>query len=318
MKCRSLAQRLDEMKKFNVLLAAYNGEKFIRDQIESLLAQKCEGFSLHIFVRDDGSKDSTLDILRSYESEGKLRFFTGENKGFAKNFLTLVSLCDEADYYAFCDHDDVWEPFKAQKAFDMLESLQEEDKARPALYFSNYEFYNEEMTSHTPHSMGHLTPSFANAMLDCPALGCTQVFNNAARQELIRVMPEYVVGHDCWTYMLCAGLGKVVYDDSITLKFRRHPGSASAEGMSFILLQLWRFKTYFAKNRFLAIHLMLKNFREVYGERLKEEDRELLELFTQDKNSLSIAFKKAFHKGRIRPKLSDEIMLRIISLTGKI
>ena len=306
------------MKKFNILLAAYNGEKFIREQIESLLAQKCEGFSLHIFVRDDGSKDGTLDILHEYENQGKLKLFTGENKGFAKNFLTLASLCDEADYYAFCDHDDIWENFKVQKAFDALEARPEEEKEKPLLYFSNYEFYNEEMTSHTPHSMGKLTPCFANAMLDCPALGCTQVFNNAARRELVKAMPEHVVGHDCWTYMLCAGLGNVIFDDSVTLRFRRHKGSASAEGMSFILLQLWRIKTYFAKNRFLAIHLMLQNFRDLYSGRLSVDNRELLELFTQDKNSIGIAFKKAFHKGRFRPKLSDEIMLRIISLTGKI
>lgn len=305
-------------KKVNILLAAYNGEKFIKEQIESILSQKTDGFELHLFVRDDGSTDKTLEILSEYESAGKLKVFTGENKGFAKNFLTLLQLCDEADYYAFSDHDDIWEEDKVLKGFKMLESQPEEDKTKPLLYFSNYEFYNDDMTSHTPHDMGKLTPNFANALLDCPALGCTQMFNNVARTEIIRQLPDYVVGHDCWTYMVCAGLGNAIYDPSVTMRFRRHPGSASAEGMSFFKLQFWRVRTYFKKDRFSVIRKMICNYKELFGDRLKPEDRELLDLYTNEKHTLSLGVKKAFHKGRFRPKMSDEIMLRMIALIGKV
>lgn len=306
------------MKTVNVLLASYNGENFIREQIESILAQKTEGFELKLFVRDDGSTDSTLDILHEYENDGKLRLFTGENKGFAKNFLTLLSLCDEADYYSFSDHDDIWEEDKVLKAFNMLESQPEEDKKRPLLYFSNYEFYNDDMTSHTPHDMGDLTPGFPNALLDCPALGCTQMINDAARKEIVENFPNYVVGHDCWVYMVCAGLGKAIYDPSVTMRFRRHPGSASAEGMSFFRLQLWRIRTYFKKDRFALIRKMIRNFKEIYGDSLCPEDKELLDLYSEERHTLLLGLKKAFHKGRFRPKMTDEIMLRMIALIGKV
>lgn len=306
------------MKTVNVLLASYNGENFIRDQIESILSQKTEGFELRLFVRDDGSTDSTLDILHEYESKGMLKLFTGENKGFAKNFLTLLSLCDEADYYSFSDHDDIWEEDKVQRAFDTLEAQSDEDKGKPLLYFSNYEFYNDDMTSHTPHDMGKLTPGFPNALLDCPALGCTQVINNVARKEITKRLPDYVVGHDCWVYMVCAGLGKAIYDSSVTMKFRRHPGSASAEGMSFVKLQLWRIRTYFKKDRFSVIRKMIVNFKEIYGDRLCFEDKELLDLYTEEQHTFSLGLKKALHKGRFRPKMSDEIMLRMIALIGKV
>ena len=306
------------MKTVNVLLASYNGEKFIREQIDSILSQETEGFDLHLYVRDDGSTDSTLEILNDYEKEGKLKLYTGENKGFAKNFLTLLELCDEADYYAFSDHDDIWEKDKVKRGFDMLESQPDEDKSKPLLYFSNYEFYNDDMTLHTPHDMGKLNPNFYNALLDCPALGCTQMINNVARSEVVRKLPDYVIGHDCWTYMVCAGLGKVVYDPSVTMRFRRHNGAASKEGMSFFKLQVWRIKTYFKNDKLSIIRRMIGNFNEQFGDRLKPEDRELLDLYTKEKYTLSLGLKKAFHKGRFRPKMTDEIMLRMIALIGKV
>lgn len=306
------------MKIVDVLLASYNGGNYIREQIESILSQKTKGFEIKLFVRDDGSTDNTLDILHEYEREGKLTLYTGENKGFAKNFLTLLSLCGEADYYSFSDHDDIWEEDKVLKAFRMLESQSEEDKTRPLLYFSNYEFYNDDMTSHTPHYMGKLNPGFPNALLDCPALGCTQVFNNVARKEIVANLPDYIVGHDCWVYMVCAGLGITIYDPSVTMKFRRHPGSASAEGMSFFKLQLWRIRTYFKKDRFSVIRKMIGNYKEIYGDRLSAENKELLDLYSNEKHTAVLGFKKAFYKGRFRPKMTDEIMLRMIALMGKV
>ena len=306
------------MKKINVLLASYNGEKYIRDQIDSILLQETDGFALRLFVRDDGSTDETLSILNEYERKGDITLFTGKNLGFAKNFLTLLKLCDEADYYAFSDHDDIWEKDKVLRGFEVLESMSDEDRSKPLLYFSNYEFYNDDMTSHSSHDMGNLTPNFANALLDCPALGCTQMLNNAARREVVKRLPEFVIGHDCWTYMVCAGLGKVVYDPSVTMRFRRHNGAASKEGMSFLKLQAWRIKTYFKNDKISVIRKMIGNFNNQFGDRLKPEDKELLDLYTQEKHTLILGLKKAFYRGRYRPKMTDEIMLRMIALIGKV
>lgn len=118
--------------------------------------------------------------------------------------------------------------------------------------------------------------------------------------------------------MVCAGLGKVVYDPSVTMRFRRHGGAASKEGMSFIKLQAWRIKTYFKNDKLSVIRKMIRNFDDLFGNRLKLEDKELLDLYTQEKHTLFLGFKKAFHKGRYRPKMTDEIMLRMIALIGKV
>ena len=81
-----------------VLLSTYNGERFLREQIDSILNQ--EGIDVNLIVRDDGSKDSTLDILEEYKKEGKLKYYTGENKRTAQSFMDLIYTAPEAEFYA--------------------------------------------------------------------------------------------------------------------------------------------------------------------------------------------------------------------------
>ena len=89
-----------------VFLSSYNGEKYIEEQIDSVLQQK--GVEVRILVRDDGSNDKTVDILEMLYKKGKINFYKGENIGYAKSFLNLLTHDNKADYYAFCDQDDFW------------------------------------------------------------------------------------------------------------------------------------------------------------------------------------------------------------------
>lgn len=92
-----------------VLMSTYNGARFIREQLDSILDQTGE-FELDLWVRDDGSTDGTKDILNDYESRGLLRWYTGENLGPAQSFLDLVRRTLGYDWYAFADQDDFWMP----------------------------------------------------------------------------------------------------------------------------------------------------------------------------------------------------------------
>ena len=108
-----------ESRKVAVLMSTYNGEKFLREQIESLFAQV--GVDLTVYVRDDGSSDGTLEILRRYESE-KFIVTVGNNLGPANSFMELLySVPDTYDYYAFSDQDDIWAPDKLSAGIQMLE-----------------------------------------------------------------------------------------------------------------------------------------------------------------------------------------------------
>ena len=86
--------------KIAVLMSTYNGEQYISEQIDSILAQEGD-FDLELHVRDDGSKDGTINILSRYEEEGKLRWYNNENLGPAKSFMDLIFSCGEYDCSAF-------------------------------------------------------------------------------------------------------------------------------------------------------------------------------------------------------------------------
>jgi len=133
------------MKKVNVLLSAYNGEKYIKEQIDSILAQSWE--NIDIYVRDDGSSDGTAAILKEYESAGKIKLELGKNVGFIKSFFWLVVNSGDADYYAYSDQDDSWNSDKIKMAVEKLEEeVSSEDMCKlPVLYFSNYDFYDDDM-----------------------------------------------------------------------------------------------------------------------------------------------------------------------------
>ena len=121
-----------------VLMSSYNGEKYILKQIESILAQV--GCEVHLFVRDDGSCDSTTEILKKYADEGKLEWYQGDNLKPAKSFLKLLYESGEYDYYAFADQDDIWDNDKLSYGIQYLEKYQD----KPAIYFSKARYIDSE------------------------------------------------------------------------------------------------------------------------------------------------------------------------------
>lgn len=104
-------------KSVQVVMSTYNGEKYLKEQIDSILSQ--EGVDVRLYIRDDGSSDRTTDILASYQEHKNVKIEKGNNLGFAKSFLTALDECDEADYYAFSDQDDVWEKDKLSTAIEI-------------------------------------------------------------------------------------------------------------------------------------------------------------------------------------------------------
>lgn len=301
------------MKKVAVLLSTYNGEKYVEEQLESILGQTYP--DIQIYVRDDGSSDNTVSILEKYEKSGKITFMKGKNVGFIKSFFELVKACGDCDFAAYCDQDDIWLPEKISLA---VEAMNKKDNKKPILYFSNYDFYDTNMNfqSHCPDKK--VKPSFENALVDCISLGFNSVFNKAALKMMQENIPEKSCGHDWWTYMLCISMGEVIYDRHYTVKYRRHEDNVSAGGMKFIAFQIWRLKKFFFNDYFKNIRMQLKEFENLYGHLLKEQDRRLLSLFTRDKYNFIIALKKVFYQKRFRNGIFDEIALRIIFLIGKL
>ena len=228
-----------------VLLSTYNGESYLREQLDSLLAQKLpDGGQLEIIVRDDGSKDKTSEILDSYQNEDKLTWYTGKNLRPAKSFWHLLQNCPQSDYYAFCDQDDVWNEDKLMRAIAAISSVEAQDK--PILYCSNVNVVDEKLNFIRELTQGQAHTDFAHSLAYSLAPGCTFVFNDKAREELIKYDMEnnYVIIHDWLAHKIVAMLGTVIYDKSPSMSYRQHGNNvigASSTGFKRTLQQLKRF-----------------------------------------------------------------------------
>lgn len=294
-------------------MSTYNGEKYVGEQIESILSQTYK--NIEIYVRDDGSKDGTIDILDKYAKNNSIHLVKGENKGFIGSFMSLVADSVDSDYYAFSDQDDVWQPNKIEYAVEMLEK---EDNSKPNLYFSNYDYYDEDM-NYVSHCKDYKKgPSFRNSLVDCITLGFNSVMNKCARDMVVENLPAHSCGHDWWVYMVCAAFGKVIYDKRYTVKYRRLSTSVSPGGKGFIKFQVWRFKKFFVNDYFKDVRGQLKEFYDIYGDELNDNDTKSILLFTGEGSKISKWFKKVFAIKSFRQGFVDEVFIRIVYFIGKL
>lgn len=170
-------------KSVQVVMSTYNGEKYLKEQIDSILSQ--EGVDVRLYIRDDGSSDRTTDILASYQEHKNVKIEKGNNLGFAKSFLTALDECDEADYYAFSDQDDVWEKDKLSTAIEILE---EESQSTPLLYCSALQRVDENLNPLHVQSYHGLRINLPSMLTRGRLAGCTFVFNNTLR-NLVKNTP---------------------------------------------------------------------------------------------------------------------------------
>ncbi len=299
-----------ENKKVAVIMSTYNGEKFIREQLDSILNQTYK--NIELIIRDDGSKDNTVDIIKEYEkNNSNIKLHVGNNLGFVKSFFELLSLA-EADYYAYADQDDIWIENKIELA---VESLNKLDDTYPNMCFGNSDYYDENM-NFLGYGDKNKKYSFLRALFSCVGQGMTFTINNRTRDLIINNMPDSCFFHDWWTYLLCSGLGNVTYNNITTVKYRRRKENATSEGQGYMRLIIWRFKNLLFGNGMKDIKQQMLNYKSIFYKDLSEENKKILDLFSNEKYNIIKAIKKCFYPKRIRSKISDEIALRIIFLFG--
>jgi glycosyltransferase involved in cell wall biosynthesis len=205
-----------------VLMATYNGATFLDEQLRSVDQQTWP--EIDIWVSDDGSKDRTASALgrwAAYWSKGSFNRLTGPGRGFAANFRSLMTNRDvEADYFAFCDQDDVWLSDKTQVAVDALAP----HECRPALYCARTIITDAEGRELSQSPLFRRPPNFANALVQSIGGGNTMVFNRAAH-ELLREAASRTefVSHDWFAYLIVAGAGgHVTYSETPHVRYRQH------------------------------------------------------------------------------------------------
>lgn len=206
-----------------ILMCTYQGERFLRRQLDSIKAQTFGDWTL--WVSDDRSSDGTFSILESYRrtwGEDRLIVRCGPAQGFRANFLSLA--CDaaiEADYFAFADQDDLWDADKLEVALRWVESI---PAATPALYCGRTRLIDEDDRSIGQSPLFPKPFVFENAIAQSGGGGNTMVFNAAARALLIEAGADVLVQtHDWWAYILVSGCGgRVYYDRTPKVGYRQH------------------------------------------------------------------------------------------------
>ncbi len=218
------------MKSVLVLLSTYNGERFLREQLDSLYSQI--NVNVQILARDDGSKDGTRDILSEYQmSKGQLNIIDGSNIGVANSFFKLVEYASEHyrhyDYFAYSDQDDVWFPDKLYKAVYLLEKSDYHYK----LAYSSLTTTDENLKPLGCDAVDGIVYTLNSNIVSNHIAGCCQVFNRALLEKINLINShktnrKITFLHDTWTSLVAFALdGYVIHDSFPRMYYRQHSGN---------------------------------------------------------------------------------------------
>lgn len=254
-----------------VLMSTYQGERFVAEQLQSILSQLPEDGQ--VLVRDDGSHDHTADIVEATR-DPRVRLIRGQNLGFGGSFLTLMALAPpDADLVLCADQDDVWLPGKILRAWQHLQPLGDE----PALYGSAQMLVDAQLNPLHATPPWPRPPSLAGALTENMITGCTAALNRAGVQLLQRAgVPPGVRFHDWWFYVVVSAFGRVVIDDQPTMLYRQHGGNQIGHGAGFLGRQR-QIVRFLLRNDWVGILLaQVTELMRCYGTDLPPPARQLV------------------------------------------
>ena len=201
-----------------ILMSTYNGEIYLKEQLDSILRQK--NVDIRILIRDDGSTDKTCQIISDYITKHEnIKLKRGHNIGVTLSFLDLIKNAPEADYYAFSDQDDFWLEEKILNAIKMIENC--DSSNIPILYHSNVTIADEKLS---PIRKSRKKENFSKytCLVDNNVTGCTVVINSLLLNLLRMNIPQFVTMHDVWMNIVASFFGKIVFDCNSYILYRQH------------------------------------------------------------------------------------------------
>ena len=267
-----------------VLMSVYNGEKYIRQQLDSIFSQEFDAGESSVYVRDDGSKDRTPDICWEYGVEHGCRIdvVRGENKGPAKSFLELINTCPDSDIYAFSDQDDVWLPGKVRTAAEKLNCR------GSALWVSNYSAAGPDLSVIRETVLDKPETDPLRILFYNNVPGCVMMFNRALLEEMKKLTLTEFRMHDIFALDIAALTGEILFEPQVFLLYRQHAANVLGFGNKKITPKKW----IADKLRFLrsdeSYHFSdyAGKVLEVFGSRLSPEQTAEFQLIWNYRNSL--------------------------------
>ncbi len=274
----------------NIIMATYNGEKYIKEQIDSIIASSYTNWKLWIF--DDGSKDNTVKILKEYEEKLPSKIFVTKNKnnlGVTKNFLHgAISITQDSthkNYYMFCDQDDVWMNKKIEKTLKAMKQLENKYGDYPLTVFTDATVVDDKLKVLKPSffKTSGLNPNntcLASILMENKLIGCTVLFNEKVREKL-RIIPKEVRYHDWWIALITSAFGFISYLNEPTLYYRQHGNNVvgNKDFISYVKNSILSLKKQ--KEAINKTIMQGKAFYTIYKDSFSKESKELIYEFAK-------------------------------------
>jgi glycosyltransferase involved in cell wall biosynthesis len=216
-------------------MAAYNGEKYIKEQIDSILCQLSKEDEL--IISDDGSTDSTLEIIKAY-SDSRIKVFENHGMhGYAHNFENALAHA-AGDYIFLSDQDDVWLPQKVQT---ILPYLEKDNLVVTDIYITDEKLnIQKRMSDFRRYKKGYLRNLYKSVYM-----GCTNAFTRRIRDYCLPLPKSALVAHDNWIGLLCELKFNVVYIPDPLILYRRHQQNTSGSAKPFFFQLKYRSVLFF-------------------------------------------------------------------------
>lgn len=303
--------------RLTVLMATWNGARFLDQQLDSIAAQDVPAIDL--VVSDDGSTDATRDLLAARARtwpKGRFEVIEGPGAGFAANFRHLLSRDHpDADYVAFSDQDDLWRPEKCRLAIERLAASGD----RPALFCSRTEIVDEAGRSIGFSPDFSRPPSFANALVQSIAGGNTMVLNRAG----FRLVSEAAhrtgfVSHDWFCYLLVSGAGgDVTFSRTALVQYRQHADNLVGANTGF-RARMERLGAAWG-GRFTRWNLANLASMDASADLLTDEARQAMAAFRAARTApLLHRLRLLNHSGVYRQTRGGQLSLALAALLGKL
>lgn len=210
---------MDESIRVSVAMATYNGEKYIKEQIDSILSQLDNKDEL--IISDDGSNDETLKIINSYQ-DNRIKLINGPHKGVKQNFANAIKECT-GKYIFLSDQDDIWDMKKIEKVLNIFnqkkclcvvhDCIVFDSDSKETIYESFYKFRNSKK--------GIIRNIWKNSYI-----GCCMAFDSKMKKYILPI-PNNIEMHDQWIGILCEKKGESIFIDDKLIRYRRHNGNVS-------------------------------------------------------------------------------------------
>lgn len=271
-----------------IVMATYNGEKYLKEQIDSILSSSFQDFELHIF--DDGSQDSTMDILKNYRDKYPEKIFISQNKrnlGVTLNFLKAISRT-RSDYVMLCDQDDVWRKDKIAKTLKRMRQMEVQfGKDLPIAVFTDALVVDNNLNTLNKSffGSGRLNPELIDLphlLMENKLIGCTVMVNGSLRRILqSNPLPKKARLHDAWLGLIAASCGKISFINEPTLLYRQHEANVvgNKSFISYILNRTSNLKRQ--KESLLELQLQAEELANLYKDYIDSSKLEVILRFSK-------------------------------------